>query len=58
MDIRDILARLTDVRGPNAAGEYQCRCPAHDDRKASLSVRQGEHGVVMHCKAGCDTVKV
>lgn len=58
MDIRDILARLTDVRGPNAAGEYQCRCPAHDDRKASLSVRQGERGVVLHCKAGCDAASV
>ena len=58
MDIREILAMLKDVRGPNSAGEYQCRCPAHDDRKASLSVRQGERGVVMHCKAGCDTTRV
>lgn len=58
MDIRDILARLSDVHGPNGAGEYQCRCPAHDDRKASLSVKQGERGVVLHCKAGCDTARV
>ena len=35
------------VRGTSA------RCPAHDDRNASLSVDQGEQGAVLHCHAGC-----
>ncbi len=36
------------------------RCPAHDDRAPSLSVRQAEQfsGVLVHCHAGCRTEDV
>ena len=39
-------------------GEWQrsggmCRCPAHDDRTPSLSVRPGERRLLFHCFAGC-----
>jgi putative DNA primase/helicase len=52
-----ILDRLDGVR-PSGAG-YDARCPAHDDRVASLSVSTGDSGgVVVHCHAGCDTDKV
>lgn len=30
-----------------------CRCPAHDDRAPSLSVRVGERSLLLHCFAGC-----
>jgi putative DNA primase/helicase len=30
-----------------------CRCPAHDDRTPSLSVRVGERSLLLHCFAGC-----
>lgn len=30
-----------------------CRCPAHADGTASLSVRVGERAVLFHCFAGC-----
>lgn len=30
-----------------------CRCPAHDDRAPSLSIRQGDHGILVTCFAGC-----
>lgn len=30
-----------------------CRCPAHDDRKPSLSVRPGRTRILLHCFAGC-----
>ena len=30
-----------------------CRCPAHNDRTPSLSLRQGDRGVLVHCYAGC-----
>lgn len=30
-----------------------CRCPAHPDGTASLSVRVGERAVLFHCFAGC-----
>ena len=35
-----------------------CRCPAHDDRTPSLSVRPGERRLLFHCFAGCATGKV
>lgn len=30
-----------------------CRCPAHDDRTPSLSVRAGDRRLLFHCFAGC-----
>jgi hypothetical protein len=30
-----------------------CRCPAHDDRRPSLSVRIGRSRLLLHCFAGC-----
>ncbi len=32
-----------------------CRCPAHDDRTPSLSVRVGDTRLLFKCFAGCDT---
>lgn len=58
MELQDLLTRLRNVRGPNANGEYQARCPAHDDRTASLCIARGEKGIVMKCQAGCDTAAI
>ena len=30
-----------------------CRCPAHNDSDPSLSVRQGDRGILVTCFAGC-----
>lgn len=47
----DIVASL---RG-NWHGSYAlCRCPAHSDNTPSLSIRQGNKGILVHCFAGCD----
>lgn len=55
MELEDILSRMEGVSGGN--GQYSARCPAHDDRRASLSVSTGQDGkILMHCHAGC-TVK-
>lgn len=52
--LQRVLSQLADVRESN--GGYQARCPAHDDRKASLSIGQGDDGrALLHCHAGCDT---
>jgi putative DNA primase/helicase len=32
-----------------------CRCPAHNDRTPSLSVRAGDRRLLFHCFAGCET---
>lgn len=46
----DIVAAL---RGKWHGTYALCRCPAHDDRKPSLSIRQGNRGILVHCFAGC-----
>jgi putative DNA primase/helicase len=47
---------LTD-HGCNPRGS-SARCPAHDDRTASLSIGQGREGAVINCHAGCDPLDV
>lgn len=49
-----VLARFADPH-PEAEGQYMARCPVHDDATRSLSVGQGDKGVVVKCLAGCET---
>jgi len=54
----NIMARLEGVK-PAGIGKWSARCPAHDDRHASLSVSGGDDGrALVHCHAGCtrDTI--
>jgi hypothetical protein len=38
-----------------ARGNWSCRCPCHDDRDPSLSIRDGEDSrLLVRCFAGCD----
>jgi hypothetical protein len=48
-----VLAKLSD---PKKTGQgWSARCPAHDDRKASLSISEGDDGrALLKCHAGCD----
>jgi hypothetical protein len=40
-------------------GRWMARCPSHDDRSASCSIRDGAAGhVLIHCFAGCSTEAV
>lgn len=41
-------------RRTKAGAGYNVRCPAHEDRQASLSVTQAENKILLHCHAGCD----
>ncbi|MGE3771480.1 MAG: DNA primase [Gammaproteobacteria bacterium] len=47
-----LIARLEKVKatGPDA---WVASCPAHEDRRPSLSIRQIEDRVLVHCWAGC-----
>lgn len=49
---RALVERLGGRWGPQGG---MCRCPAHDDRTPSLSVRPGRSRLLLHCFAGCDT---
>jgi putative DNA primase/helicase len=33
---------------------WRCRCPVHGSRGATLSLRDGERGLIVRCWAGCD----
>ena len=52
-DVEKIAQALGDAR---VSGEgWICRCPAHDDKTASLSISAGkQRDVIFHCHAGCD----
>lgn len=58
MSAEILLSRLDRVKrtGP---GRWQARCPAHDDKGPSLTVRELDDGrVLLHCFAGCDVHEV
>jgi len=53
MSVEIILSRLEGVQD-RGHGQWYARCPAHDDRSPSLSVKQSDNGAVLiHCFAGC-----
>jgi putative DNA primase/helicase len=54
--LQDILPKFNNPKP--AGGGYQAHCPAHDDKKASLSIKQGDKGVVLFCHAGCETRQI
>jgi hypothetical protein len=55
--INELLGRLERATGvaPRRSGVgWQARCPAHDDRQPSLSVRVADSGhLLVKCHAGC-----
>ena len=46
-----ILDRLEGVR--KSGSGWIAKCPAHKDRSPSLSIKEGERGVILRCFAGC-----
>ena len=57
MKAQNILTKLEGVR-KNGSG-WQARCPAHEDRQASLSISTGDDGrTLLHCHAGCEPAAV
>jgi hypothetical protein len=58
MNARDIAWALDCRTPPDAAGNFQCRCPGpshrNGDQNPSLSIRDGRDGrLLLHCFAGC-----
>ena len=48
------LEKVTDRGG----GQYSARCPAHEDRNPSLSIREIDDRVLLHCFAGCHSNEI
>lgn len=50
---------LTVRLGGRWYGSYgTCRCPAHDDREPSLSIRDGDRSVLLRCFTGCEPADI
>jgi hypothetical protein len=47
------------LNGRKVGSDWKARCPAHHDRKPSLSIREADDGkILVHCHAGCDQERV
>jgi hypothetical protein len=54
--IDDFLDLLDGVK--HSGGRWTARCPAHEDQVSSLSVAEGDKGLLVMCHAGCETEDV
>src|SRR5215472_12096745 len=51
MTVDDLLEHLEKVRRTSRG--YTARCPAHEDNYPSLSVSEGDRGILVKCWGGC-----
>jgi len=51
MRAAEFATRVAQAR--HRGDHYVARCPAHEDRSPSLSFRDGQRGLLLHCWAGC-----
>jgi hypothetical protein len=57
MTAEDLIQELENVRRTRP-GSWVARCPGHQDRDPSLSIRQAADRVLLHCFAGCGAADV
>lgn len=58
MNTADFLSRLDGVKD-RRQGQWFAKCPAHDDRSPSLSVKEAEDGTTLiRCFAGCSAQQI
>ena len=53
MNAASIAKQLAGAKVKARNGNYLVPCPAHDDSSPSLSLRDGDRGLLVHCFAGC-----
>lgn len=53
MTTSELLSRLDEVRV--VSGGWMAPCPAHEDRKPSLSISERDGKTLLKCHAGCET---
>jgi len=56
MTVQEFVAQLDGVK--RSGRGVIARCPAHDNPNPSLSVTDGERGVLVRCWAGCTTAEI
>lgn len=53
-----VLPRLDKARRTGPAS-WSARCPAHDDRSPSLSLKETDDGrILLHCFGGCEVASI
>jgi len=55
--ISDILSKLDKVR-KTGTDSWSARCPAHEDKGPSLSVRNSDGKILLHCFCGCSVPEI
>jgi len=58
MKLGDFIPRLGTSAKRTSDGKWMCHCPAHEDTRRSLSVSQGDKGILLHCFAGCTVEQI
>lgn len=56
MTLDALLSRLDAVRQRGA--RWSAACPAHADKSPSLSISEGEKGLLLRCFAGCTVAEI
>lgn len=55
----DVLLAKCDGVKRTGPGRWLAKCPAHEDRRASLAIRETDEGrILAHCFAGCSVHEV
>src|SRR5262245_35472450 len=55
--LETLLAKLPGAK--HVGNGWSARCPAHDDRRASLSISQSDDGkALVKCHAGCEMAAI
>lgn len=52
--VESLLARLDGVR-QTGTDQWMARCPAHEDRRPSLSIKRETDRALVYCFGGCET---
>lgn len=52
MTTADLLTRFNGVQA-RGTGKWSSRCPGHPDTNPSLSIAEGDRGLLLKCWAGC-----
>lgn len=56
MTLDEMLSQLDGVK-PRGSRFAAC-CPAHEDKSPSLSVAEGDRGILLRCFAGCSVQEI
>ena len=57
MKLQELLTQFDGVKRLKD-NSYQCKCPAHLDKRASLTISEKDGKVLLHCHAGCNTENI